>query len=48
MSPGQLDYWVREIAPILVAMRERSVDRARQRALEMIRRPLRRDETTEE
>lgn len=48
MTPEQLDYWVREIAPILVSMRERSMERARQRALGMIRRPLRQDETTEE
>jgi hypothetical protein len=41
MTPKQLDYWFREIRPLLVRMREQSEKRARQQALELIRRPLR-------
>lgn len=41
MTPEQFDYWLREIRPLLVRMREQSEKRARQQALELIRRPLR-------
>ncbi|MBO2460323.1 hypothetical protein [Actinomadura violacea] len=41
MTPEQLDYWLREVRPLLIRMRERSEERARQQALELIRRPLR-------
>jgi hypothetical protein len=41
MTPEQLDYWLREVRPLLIRMQERSDKRARQQALELIRRPLR-------
>ncbi|MEU9018659.1 hypothetical protein [Actinomadura sp. NPDC048394] len=41
MTPEQLDYWLREIRPLLVRMREQSEKRARQQALALIRQPLR-------
>jgi hypothetical protein len=42
-TPEQLEYWIREVRPMLIEMRERSMERARARALETIRRPLRSD-----
>lgn len=41
MTEEQLDYWLREIRPILIRMREQSAERARQAAFDLIRRPLR-------
>lgn len=43
MTPEELDLWIREVVPFHKEWQERSQVLARRRALELIRRPVRKD-----
>lgn len=47
MTPEQFEYWMTEVRPALIAMRERQEIRLRESALQMIRRSVRPVDTEE-